>query len=80
MKPEENLDAVKIDNIGHIKLKIRNIKGEGVLFSENGQMIGHQISHMGFYYYLGHEPNRVKMYRATFRVDEMVSDIPHGDK
>ncbi len=76
----ENLDTVEIVGIEHIKLKIRNINGEGVIFSADGKMIGHQIAHMGFYYYEGREPNRVKMYRATFRVDEMVSDIPNGRK
>ncbi len=80
MKSEENCDAIEIDGKEHIKLKIRNINGQGVLFSEDGKMIGHQIAHMGFYYYLGREPDRIKMYRATFRVDEMASDIPNGDK
>lgn len=80
MKSEDNLEAVKINGIEHIKLKIRNINGEGVLFSQDGKMIGHQVAGMGFYYYVGHIPNRVKMYRATFLVDEMESDIPDGDK
>jgi len=80
MNSKENLGAVTIDGIDHIKLKIRNIDGEGVLFSQDGRMIGHQIAGMGFYYYVGHVPNRVKMYRATFLVDEMKSDVPSGHK
>jgi hypothetical protein len=76
----DDCKAIKIDGVNHIELKIRNINGEGVLFSEDGKMIGHQIPSFGFYYYVGHGAERVKMYRATFRVDSMKSDVPNGDK
>jgi hypothetical protein len=73
-------DPVKIDDVDHVPLMVRNIEGEGVLFTADGKMIGHQIAHMGHYYYMGHGPDRVKMYRATFRVDSMKSDVPrNGD-
>ena len=78
MKANEALAPIEVDGINRVELKVRNINGEGVLFTEDGQMIGHQIAHMGHYYYMGHGPDRVKMYRATFRVDSMKSDAPHG--
>lgn len=78
MNMNENLKHVQIDDIEHVNLKVRNIKGEGVLFTEDGQMIGHQVAHMSHYYYMGHGKDRVKMFRATFRVDSMKSDIPDG--
>lgn len=60
-----------------LELLVRNNdKGEGVLFTRDGKLVGHQIAHMGFYYYMGHDPDRVKMFRATFRVDSMKSDVP----
>ena len=59
------LKPVTIDGVVHVPLKIRNIGGEGVLFTEDGEMIGHQVAHMGHYYYVGHGKDRVKMYRAT---------------
>ena len=76
MKTNNLLDPVEINGVGHVELKVRNIDGEGVLFTEDGRMIGHQIAHMGHYYYMGHGPERVKMFRATFRVDTMKSDVP----
>jgi hypothetical protein len=76
MNESQNLDAMEIDGVEHVQLKVRNINGEGVLFTADGKMIGHQIASMGFYYYIGHIPDRVKMYRATFRVDKMKSDVP----
>jgi len=70
------LTPIEVEDVNRIELKVRNINGEGVLFTEDGQMIGHQIAHMGHYYYMGHGPERVKMFRATFRVDTMKSDVP----
>ena len=72
----EPLDPVLIDGVETLDLVVRNIGGEGVLFTRDGQMIGHQIAHMGHYYYQGHGKDRVKMFRATFRVDTMKSDVP----
>lgn len=80
MKQSENLTPIQVDSVQRVELKVRNVNGEGVLFTEDGKMIGHQIAHMGHYYYMGHGPDRVKMFRATFRVDEMKSDVPNGDK
>ena len=76
----EDLAPIQVDGIDRVELKVRNINGEGVLFTKDGQMIGHQIAHMGHYYYIGHGKDRVKMYRATFRVDSMKSDPPNGDQ
>jgi len=70
------LEPIEVEDVTRVELKVRNINGEGVLFTEDGQMIGHQIAHMGHYYYMGHGKERVKMYRATFRVDTMKSDVP----
>ena len=70
------LTPIEIEEVNRIELKVRNINGEGVLFTEDGQMIGHQIAYMGHYYYMGHGKDRVKMFRATFRVDTMKSDVP----
>jgi len=75
-----SLIPVELDGIKELDLVVRNIDGEGVLFTTTGEMIGQQISHMGHYYYQGHGKDRVKMFRATFLVDSMKSDIPNGDK
>ncbi len=80
MKTNEVLAPVEISGVKKLELVVRNIDGEGVLFTQAGIMIGHQIAHMGHYYYMGHGKDRVKMFRATFRVDSMKSDIPNGDK
>jgi hypothetical protein len=74
------LDPVGLEGVKKLELVVRNIDGEGVLFTTAGEIIGHQIAHMGHYYYMGHGRDRVKMFRATFRVDSMQSDIPHGVK
>ena len=78
MSKEQELDTVKIDGVKVVELVVRNIDGEGVIFSDNGEIIGHQVPHMGHYYYQGFGQDRVKMFRATFRVDSMKSDIPNG--
>lgn len=67
---------VDIDGVEQLELTIRNIDGEGVLFTQAGEIIGHQIASEGFYYYRGHGADRVKYYRATFKVDNMPSDPP----
>jgi hypothetical protein len=72
----EEFKAIEVNGVERVSLKVRNVKGEGVLFTEDGKMIGHQIAHMGHYYYMGHGKDRVKMYRATFLVDDMNSDSP----
>jgi len=76
MSVSEELAPVNVDGIERVELVVRNINGEGVIFTRDGKMIGHQIAHMGHYYYQGHGPDRVKMFRATFRVDTMKSDVP----
>lgn len=72
----EKLKPIDVPDADRVELKVRNVKGEGVLFTEDGKVIGHQIAHMGHYYYVGHGADRVKMYRATFLVDTMKSDVP----
>lgn len=78
-RTRDDLAPIQVDGVERVELKVRNINGEGVLFTESGDMIGHQIAHMGHYYYIGHGQERVKMFRATFRVDSMKSDPPNGD-
>lgn len=80
MAKNDSLAPIEVEGIERVELKVRNIEGEGVLFTEDGKMIGHQIAHMGHYYYIGHGEDRVKMFRATFRVDSMRSDVPNGDQ
>ena len=80
MEDTAALDPVGLEGVKKLELVVRNIDGEGVLFTETGEIIGHQVAHMGHYYYMGHGKDRVKMFRATFRVDSMKSDIPHGVK
>jgi hypothetical protein len=71
-----SLEPVRIPGTEPLDLIVRNINGEGVLFTRDGRMIGHQIAHMGHYYYQGHGKDRIKMFRATFIVDTMKSDLP----
>ena len=80
MDMNEALAPVSLEGVKTLELLVRNIDGEGVLFTRAGEIIGHQIAHMGHYYYMGHGKDRIKMFRATFRVDSMQSDIPHGAK
>jgi hypothetical protein len=79
-KKDIPLAPVELEGVKQLDLVVRNIDGEGVLFTRAGEMIGQQISHMGHYYYIGHGKDRRKMFRATFLVDSMKSDIPNGDK
>jgi len=74
----EKYKPIEIEGVERVPLKVRNIDGEGVLFTEDGKMIGHQIAFMGHYYYDGRPPNRKRMFRATFLVDTMKSDVPNG--
>lgn len=72
----EDIRSVDIDGVDKVELMVRNINGEGVLFTRDGKMIGHQIPSAGHYYYVGHGKERRKMFRATFIVDNMPSDVP----
>ncbi len=74
----EALEPIKIEGVERVDVLVRNVGGEGVLFTKDGKMIGHQIAQMGHYYYIGHGRDRVKLYRASFRVDRMKSDVPNG--
>jgi hypothetical protein len=80
MSERDTLDPVSLEGVKKLQLVVRNIDGEGVLFTQAGHIIGHQVAHMGHYYYMGHGKDRVKMFRATFRVDSMQSDPPNGVK
>lgn len=73
---DEIYKPVEITGVENVALVVRNINGEGVLFTRDGKIIGHQIAYMGHYYYQGHNKERVKMFRATFIVDSMPSDTP----
>lgn len=73
---EEECKVIEIPNVETVPLVVRNINGEGVLFTLDGKMIGHQVASMGHYYYQGRGTERVKMYRASFVVDKMPSDVP----
>lgn len=73
---KETMSKVELEKLERIPLMVRNINGEGVLFTLDGKMIGHQVIEAGHYFYQGHVPNRVRMFRATFIVDAMPSDVP----
>lgn len=72
MKPE----PIEIDGVETVELVVRNVNGEGVLFTKDGKKIGHQVAHVGHYFYQGHGPERVTTFRATFIVGEMKPDVP----
>jgi hypothetical protein len=52
------------------------VNGEGILFTEDGKKIGHQVEGVGHYYYQGHGEDRVTTFRATFIVGDMKPDLP----
>ena len=72
MKPE----PIEIEDVETVPLVVRNVDGEGVLFTEDGKKIGHQVQNVGHYYYQGHGHERVTMFRATFIVGDMKRDVP----
>lgn len=77
LKELPDLNPTTVDDVKKVDLVIRNIDGEGVLFTrDEGKMIGQQLAHLGHYYYMGHGKDRKKFYRATFLVDNMPSDKP----
>jgi len=70
------MKTIEIEGVETVPLVVRNVDGEGVLFTEDGKKIGHQVEGVGHYYYQGHGSERVTMYRATFIVGSMKPDIP----
>jgi hypothetical protein len=70
------LVPVKVEGAETVDVIIRNINGEGVIFTTDGKVVGQQVADAGYYYYQGYGPNRKKYYRATFLVDVMPSDKP----
>jgi hypothetical protein len=56
-------------------LVVRNIGSQGVLFTSDGKMIGHQLVG-GHYFYIGHGKNRQQTFRTSFLVDTMKPDVP----
>ena len=72
MKPE----PIEVAGVETVELVVRNINGEGVLFTKDGKKIGHQVANVGHYFYQGHGAERVTTFRATFIVGEMKPDIP----
>lgn len=73
---KKDLKPTEVAGVETLPLVVRNVNGEGMLFTPDGKLVGHQLAHMGHYYYVGHEPDRVKFFRATFLVDSMPSDFP----
>lgn len=59
-----------------VALVVRNINGEGVLFTEDGKEIGHQVKNEGHYWYKGHGTERECYFRATFRLKGMKDRAP----
>jgi len=72
MKPE----VIELPGVETLDLVVRNVDGQGVLFTRDGKLLGYQVAHVGHYYYDGHKSERVKMYRATFVVQDMKPDVP----
>lgn len=73
---------IEIDGVETLELVVRNVDGNGVLFTPDGKMVGHQVEELSngqlcpHYYYDGHPPDRVPMFRATFIVSNMKPDTP----
>jgi len=72
MKPE----VIELPGVETLDLVVRNVDGQGVLFTRDGKLLGYQVAHVGHYYYDGHKSERVTMYRATFVVQDMKPDVP----
>ena len=65
-----------MDKTDPIPLVVRNIDGNGVLFTEDGHEIGHQVKKDGHYWYNGHGAEREGFFRATFRLKGMKDQPP----
>jgi len=72
MKPE----VIELPGVETLDLVVRNVDGQGVLFTRDGRLLVYQVAHVGHYYYDGHKSERVTMYRATFVVQDMKPDVP----
>jgi hypothetical protein len=59
-----------------VELVVRNIGGDGVIFTKDGKEVGHQVKHAGHYWYEGHGKDRKCYYRATFALDGMKDSGP----
>lgn len=70
------VEIIEVPGVETVDLIVRNINGEGVLFTSDGKMIGQQIAHVGHYFYVGEKEDRTCTYRASFVVDKMKFDAP----
>ena len=65
---------VKIEGRDTVECTVVNDGTNPVLCDADGNVIGHQLEHEGYYYYQGHGTDRVQYVRATFRMTDMDFD------
>jgi len=61
------MKPAKVKNVEEIKLVIRNVDGNDLIFTEDGKLLANQGSG-GHFYYIGENP-RFKTFRTSFLVD-----------
>lgn len=73
---DPDLVPLEIPGVETLGVVFRNINGEAVMFTVDGKLVGKQLAHRGHYYYKGEWPNRTRMFRGTFVIDDEPSDPP----
>lgn len=61
------MKAAKIKGVEEVKLVIRNVDGNDLIFTSDGKLLANQGSG-GHFYYIGENP-RFKTFRTSFLVD-----------
>jgi len=75
------MKAVKIKDVKEVKLVIRNVDGNDLIFTDDGRLLANQGCG-GHVYYIGENP-RFKTFRTSFLVDhnnvDMGESFSHGE-
>lgn len=73
---DPDLVPIALPNVETQEVIIRIISGEAVMFTKEGKVVGKQLAHRGHFYYKGEWPNRTRMFRGTFVLNDAPSDPP----
>jgi len=69
------MKPAKIKDVEEVKLVIRNVNGNDLLFTEDGKLLANQGANGHFYYIHVNDEPRYKTFRASFLVDHDKVDL-----